>query len=261
MFPKLLEIGPVVVHSYGFLLALSFAVGIWVAGERAERRGIASEKIADVSLLVIIVTILGARGLYVAAHFDQFAGRWSDIFRTWEGGLTMYGGAVPAGIAAMLWLRRGGVDAWKALDAMAPSVALGLGLTRIGCFLSGCCFGRPTDLPWGVTFPADSHAGSIYPGVALHPAQLYDSALGFALFAFLLWYDRKPRTKGSVFLLLLLVTSASRFLLDLVRTYDATAFPIASIPLTLNQMITLAIALWAGFRLFTAPKVTSRSTA
>jgi phosphatidylglycerol:prolipoprotein diacylglycerol transferase len=249
MHPKLIEIGPLVIHSYGFMLALSFAIGIWLAGRRAEKRGIPSEKIADVALLIIVVTIVGARGLYVAAHWDQFQGRWGDIFRTWEGGLTMYGGAVPAAILAIWWLKRSGVDTWKALDAMAPSLALGLGITRIGCFLSGCCFGTPTDLPWGVTFPADSHAGSIHHGMALHPTQLYDSLIGFAIFAILLFLDRKPLPKGNLFMVTVLLTSASRFLLDFVRTYDRTAFPIPSLPLTLNQLVTLALFLWAAFRL------------
>lgn len=261
MHPKLLEIGPFVIHSYGLFLAMSFAIGIWLAGVRAERRGIASEKIADVSLLIIVVTIVGARGLYVLAHLDQFAGRPLDMFRTWEGGLTMYGGAVPAGILAMWWLKRAGVDAWKAGDAMAPSVALGLGLTRVGCYLSGCCFGTPTDLPWGVVFPPDSHAGSIYPGTPLHPAQLYDSFLGFALFGLLLALDRRRLPTGHLFLLMLLLTSASRFLLDLVRTYDRTAFPVSAIPLTLNQMVTLVIVIWAAVRLFHGSRGAARARA
>lgn len=260
MHPKLFELGPLVVHSYGFFLALSFAAGIWLAGRRAEERGIASEKIADVSLLVLVVTILGARGLYVAAHWDQFQGRPLDVFRTWEGGLTMYGGAVPAAILGMAWLRRAKVDAWDAADAMAPSLALGLGLTRIGCFLSGCCFGVPTNLPWGVVFPPDSHAGSIHPNTPLHPAQLYDSLIGFTIFALLLLLDRRRLPKGQLFLVLLVLTSASRFLLDLVRTYDRTAYPIPGIPLTLNQFVTLGIVLWALLRLVRRPPPARAST-
>jgi phosphatidylglycerol:prolipoprotein diacylglycerol transferase len=261
MHPRLFEWGPIVIHSYGFFLAISFAIGIWLAGRRAEKRGIPSEKIADASLLIIVITILGARGLYVIAHWDQFQGRWLDIFRTWEGGLTMYGGAVPAAILAMAYLRRSGVDPWKAADAIAPSMALGLGLTRIGCFLSGCCFGTPTELPWGVTFPPDSHAGSVYPAEMLHPAQLYDSFVGFALFGLLLFLDRKPMRTGNLFLILLIVTSGSRFLLDLVRTYDRTAFPIAAVPLTLNQIATLAILLWATLRLVRGPGRMARASA
>jgi phosphatidylglycerol:prolipoprotein diacylglycerol transferase len=261
MHPRLFELGPLVIHSYGFFLALSFAIGIWLAGKRAEQRGIPSEKIADVSLLIIVVTIIGARGLYVIAHWDQFQGRWMDVFRTWEGGLTMYGGAVPASILAMMWLKRSGVDAWKAADAIAPSLALGLGLTRIGCYLSGCCFGTPTELPWGVSFPPDSHAGSVYPGEKLHPAQLYDSIIGFALFGLLLFLDRKPLQKGNLFLVLLLLTSGSRFLLDLVRTYDQTAFPVASVHLTLNQMVTLVLFLWAALRLARGTRRLARASA
>jgi phosphatidylglycerol:prolipoprotein diacylglycerol transferase len=249
MHKTLVDLGFVQIHSYGLFLALSFGVGIWIAGNRAERRGIPAERITDVSLIIILATIVGARGLYVLTHLSQFSGRWTDVFRTWEGGLTMYGGAVPAAILGMWFLRRWGIDAWSAADAVAPSMALGLGFTRIGCFLSGCCFGAPTDLPWGCVFPADSHAGYEFPGQPLHPAQLYASGFGFALFGFLLWLDRKPHPRGSLFLTFLLLYSVARFGLDLIRSYDSTAYPLASVPLTLNQWVSIAVFLFAVLRL------------
>ncbi|MEZ5065698.1 MAG: prolipoprotein diacylglyceryl transferase [bacterium] len=249
MHRTLLELGFLKIHSYGFFLALSFALGIWLAGRRAERRGIPAERITDVSLVIILATVIGARGLYVVTHLSQFEGRVLDMFRTWEGGLTLYGGAVPAAILGMWFLRRWGVNAWRAADAIAPSMALGLGLTRIGCYLSGCCFGAPTDLPWGVVFPPESHAGSLFPDTPLHPAQLYASAVGFGLCAFLLWMDRRPRPTGFLFLLFLDLYAIARFLLDFVRTYDSTAYPFASVALTLNQWISIVVFLYATWRL------------
>lgn len=254
MHRTLLDLGVFQIHSYGFFLALSFALGIWLAGRRAEARGIPAERITDVSLVIIVATVIGARALYVAAHWSQFQAHPLDMFRTWEGGLTMYGGAVPAAIAGMWFLRHWGVDAWKAADAMAPSMGLGLGLTRIGCFLSGCCFGSPSDLPWACVFPPESHAGSVYPGVALHPAQLYASAVGFGLMGLLLVVDRRRLPKGSLFLLFLVLYSVARILLDLVRTYDATAYPVAGVPLTLNQWISIGIIAFAGYRLVRGPR-------
>jgi phosphatidylglycerol:prolipoprotein diacylglycerol transferase len=261
MHRTLVDLGLLKIHSYGFFLALSFAVGIWIAGRRAERRGIPSERITDVSLLIILATIVGARSLYVLAHWKQFEGRALDVFRTWEGGLTLYGGAIPAAILGMWFLKRWGVDAWKAADAIAPSMALGLGLTRIGCFLSGCCFGAPTDLPWGVIFPPESHAGSVYPGTPLHPAQLYGSLSGFAMFAFLLWIDRRPLATGRLFLTLLLLYSVIRFFTDMVRIYDETAYPIASLPLTLNQLLSIVVFAFAAWRFVrVAPAVAAART-
>lgn len=257
MHRTLLEIGPITIHSYGFFLALSFALGIWLAGRRAEKRGIPAERITDVSLIIIVTTIVGARALYVAAHWQDFQGRWLDMFRTWEGGLTMYGGAVPAVIIGMWFLRRWGIDSWKAADAITPSMALGLGFTRIGCFLSGCCFGRPTDLPWGVIFPPECHAGSIHPGVPLHPAQLYASAVGFGLFGLLMALDRRKLARGHLFLTFLALYAVARFLLDMVREYDATAFPVPAVPLTLNQWVSIAVFVFAVLRIATrgAPAV------
>lgn len=259
MHPTLLRLGPVAIHSYGFMLALSFAIGIWLAGRRAERRGIAAERITDVSLVIIVCTVVGARGLYVLAHLDQFAGRWLDVFRTWEGGLTMYGGAVPAAIAALWYLRRAGVDQWRAADAIAPSLALGLGLTRIGCFLSGCCYGKPTELPWGIVFPLHCAAGTHYPGTALHPAQLYASAAGFSIFAILLLLDRPGLRRGVLFTMLVLLYSIARFLLDLVRTYEESAFPLSGVPLTLNQWVSLVLSVGAFFVLLLRGRATTRS--
>jgi phosphatidylglycerol:prolipoprotein diacylglycerol transferase len=249
MHKTLLDLGFIQIHSYGFFLALSFALGIWFAGNRAEKRGIPAERITDVALIIIVATVIGARGLYVVTHLDQFAGRWLDMFRTWEGGLTMYGGAVPATILGMWFLRHWGIDAWKAADAIAPSMALGLGFTRIGCFMSGCCFGAPTDLPWGCVFPEGSHAGHEFPDQALHPAQLYASAIGFALFGFLIWLDRKPHPKGSLFLTFLLLYAVARFGLDTVRSYDSTAFPFDGVALTLNQWVSIVVFLFAVLRL------------
>jgi phosphatidylglycerol---prolipoprotein diacylglyceryl transferase len=251
MHRTLIDLGIFKIHSYGFFLALSFGLGIWLAGRRAEKRGIPAERITDVSLVIVLATVIGARALYVAAHWDTFATRIGDIFRTWEGGLTMYGGAIPATILGMWYLRRAGVDMWKAADAIAPSMAIGLGFTRIGCFLSGCCFGTPTDLPWGCVFPAGSHAASVFPGVAIHPAQLYASFGGFAIGAFLLYLDRRRLPTGTLFLLFLALYSVLRTLLDLVRTYDATAYPIEAVPITLNQWISFVVFAFAVVRLLT----------
>jgi phosphatidylglycerol:prolipoprotein diacylglycerol transferase len=249
MHRTLLEIGFVKIHSYGFFLALSFLLGILLARPRAERRGIPGERIDDVALIIIITSILGARALYVLTHLDQFQGRMLDVFRTWEGGLVMYGGAVPAVIVGMWALRRWKVDAWKAADAIAPSMALGLGLTRIGCFLSGCCFGAPTTLPWGCVFPPDSYAGLLNPGIPLHPAQLYGSLSGFLMCGILLFLDRRPRPRGYIFLMLLVMYSIARFSVDFVRTYEPSAFPIPSIGLTLNQWVSIAVFAFALARL------------
>ena len=249
MHPTLLDLGIVKIHSYGFFLALSFLLGILLARPRAERRGIPAERVDDVALVVIVASILGARAFYVTTHLDQFRGHYLDMFRTWEGGLILYGGAVPAVILGMWFLRRWSVDAWDAADAIAPSMALGLGFTRIGCFLSGCCFGAPTSLPWGCVFPPDSHAGYLNPGVPLHPTQLYDSAAGFLMCALLLRLDRRPLARGVLFLVFLAMYGLERFLIDFLRSYEASAFPVHGVPFTYNQWISLGVILFVLVRL------------
>ena len=252
MHKTLFSLGPLEIHSYGFLLALSFALGLWLAARRAEARGIPSEKIMDLTLVIIACVVVGARALFVAAHPAQFAGRWLDVLKTWEGGLTMYGGAVPAVVVGMWLLRRWGIDPWAAADSIAPSIGLGLGLTRIGCYLSGCCLGAPTEASWAVVFPDSCYLYSGSPlsaGTPVHPAQLYASAVGFFLFAFLMLLDRRPLRRGSLLLTFLLLYSVARTLLDTLRTYDATAFPVAAVPLTLNQWVSAAVFLFAVYGL------------
>jgi phosphatidylglycerol:prolipoprotein diacylglycerol transferase len=112
-----------------------------------------------------------------------------------------------------------------------------------------------------VVFPPECHAGSIHPGVPLHPAQLYSSAVGFGLFGLLMLWDRKPRPRGHVFLVFIALYAVARFLLDLVREYDSTAFPIPSVDLTLNQWVSIGVLLFAGWKLMAGRKVAARAGA
>jgi phosphatidylglycerol:prolipoprotein diacylglycerol transferase len=126
-------------------------------------------------------------------------------------------------------------------DIMAPSLALGLFLTRIGCFLNGCCYGKPTDLPWGVTFPPEAFGGRLFGETPLHPAQLYSSLAGLLILLLLLLYDRRPRAEGQVFSLYLILAGLARFLLDFVRSYEANVYILG--PFTVNQMISIGSCL------------------
>jgi phosphatidylglycerol:prolipoprotein diacylglycerol transferase len=126
-------------------------------------------------------------------------------------------------------------------DVVAPSLGLGLGLTRIGCFLNGCCYGRPTEGPFGVHFPADSYVTRVFGDAALHPTQLYSALTGLAICAILLAYDRAARPEGRVFGLFLVLDAVGRFALDFFRSYEANVYVLRG--LTVNQLISVGLFL------------------
>jgi len=211
-------IGPV--KSFGFMMAISFAVGIWVAVRRGRRKGIAPETIYDLSFVILVSSLIGVRGLYVLTHLDQFTGQWLKVFAFKEGGLTLYGGIGLALLAGWFFCRRRGLNYLQAADISIPVVALGIGITRIGCFLAGCCYGQPCDLPWAVRFPLGAPAVQQYGPVAVHPAQLYGSLGGFTIFALLLWWERYSDRPGETLGRFLLLYGVHRFVVDFSRYYE-----------------------------------------
>jgi phosphatidylglycerol:prolipoprotein diacylglycerol transferase len=220
MIPVLLELGPIPLRSYGLMMALAFALGIWFARRRARAAGINPDVIIDFAFVVIIASILGSRFAYVAGHWPQYVSEPIGVLRIWDGGLTQYGGFV-AGIAAgLLFFRVKGIDPWRGADLVAPSLALGVALGRIGCFLNGCCFGKTCDLPWAVTFPEGSPAWDAFLGAPVHPTQLYAALAALGIFFVLLAVDRKKPYDGFLLWLFVILLAAYRFLIDPIRQYS-----------------------------------------
>jgi len=250
MHPTLVKIGPLELHSYGFLLAVSFFCGIALAARRAPRRGLAPEAVYDTALVIVFAAILGARLMYVVFHHAEMHS-FVDVIAVWRGGLTMYGGVLAAMAAAWLYVRRRDLPFLRLADVIAPSLGLGLMLTRIGCFLNGCCYGKPTDAAWGVVFPGATFGGTLFGDAPLHPTQLYSSLEGLVVLLALLLYDRRPRRDGQVFALYLVLAGVGRFGIDFFRYYEANVYVAG--PLTVNQIISVG-SLLIGLLLFLASR-------
>src|SRR5215831_7123800 len=186
MHPELWQWGPIHLRSYGVMLAVAFLVGTWIATREARLLRLDEDKLVTVILIALVSGVLGARLLYVLEHVDEFRREWGSVFALWQGGLTLYGGVVAGALGGLLTARRLGLPMWVAADALTPSVALGTMFGRVGCFLNGCCYGRPTHMPWGVVFPPDSYAGVEFGNAPLHPSQLYAAFAGLVLF-FVFW--------------------------------------------------------------------------
>jgi phosphatidylglycerol:prolipoprotein diacylglycerol transferase len=143
----------------------------------------------------------------------------------------------------MKWHR---LPIWKFSDLFTPSIALGLFLTRIGCFLAGCCYGKETTLPWGVRFTDPNSLAPL--NITLHPTQLYDSANGLFLFLFLNWVDRRKKFEGELFWLFILLYSISRFLIEILRG-DPRGFLFGEL-ISTSQGIGIFLAILSLFMLF-----------
>ncbi len=245
MHPTLWKFQGLELHSYGLLLAIAFLLGIQIFVSRARARGVPEEPMQTLSLWLLVLAIVGARALFVVTHWADYASDPLAILRLWEGGLILYGGYVFAIAGGILYLRRRGIRVWRVGDAAAPSMALGIGIGRLGCFMNGCCFGLPTTLPWGVHFPAESVPSFVFPGVPLHPAQLYLSLAGLGIFFWLLAADRKPRFEGWLFWTYIAIDAALRFVLDFTRYYDSSSAigSLGGLSFNMNQVLSGALIL------------------
>jgi len=188
-----------------------------------------------------------------------------EFFALWEGGATYYGGLALALTASVWFTRRKGLSFLAVADIMTPSIALGMALTRVGCFLSGCCFGRPTDAPWGVLFPTTCQAGrysadaAIELGVEvvhLHPTQLYSSLYGLVIFTVLLLVERRLTNRGALFGLLLVLAGLSRFAVDFFRFYEESASTIGGV--TVSQAMAVGLVALGVYLLVRKTRVTGK---
>jgi phosphatidylglycerol:prolipoprotein diacylglycerol transferase len=244
--PELAHWGIVHIRSYGVMLALAFLAGTWLGLREAKRLAIDGDRLVNVILIVLIASVLGARALYVMEHIEEFRREWGSVIALWQGGLTLYGGIVGGTVAGLMAARRFRLPMWTVADALAPSLALGTGLGRLGCFLNGCCYGRPTLLPWGVHFPPDSFAGLEFGNAAVHPSQLYFFAVGLGLFALTWSVRRRFSVPGTLFWTFIVLFALARIPLDMTRAYEpgATLLRLPAFEVTESQLSSIALALF-----------------
>lgn len=218
MHPLLFSIGSVKVHTYGFFVAVAFYVGIFIAAREADRVGVDREKIMDLSLVVLLSSIFGARLFYVLTNLGFFMNDPMEIPKIWNGGLVFYGGFILSVLSALLFIRKNRLPVWKVADITAPALALGHAIGRIGCFFSGCCHGKVCELPWAVTFRDPL---SLAPtNIPLHPTQIYSVLSNLAIFFLLMVLSRRKRFDGQVFWVYAMVYGIARSLIEILRGDD-----------------------------------------
>jgi phosphatidylglycerol:prolipoprotein diacylglycerol transferase len=220
MYPRLLELGPLTVYSYGVLLAAAYLLALYVTVRRARRAGLDGDRVLDLGIYIIISALVGAKALLLIVDFDYFRRQPAELWTLARSGGVFYGGLVLAFLVGVWYMRRHRLPVWTTADAIAPGVALGHVVGRMGCLLAGCCYGTPTSLPWGITFSDPFAAANVGTPLhlALHPTQLYDAATEFVILLLLLATERRGRRfSGRTFWIYILLYAVSRFVIEFFR--------------------------------------------
>jgi phosphatidylglycerol:prolipoprotein diacylglycerol transferase len=217
MYPILFSIGHITIYSYGIMFATAFVAGVYLAQKKAVCSGIESKAIIDLGVYLLISALVGARFFYIIDNLEWYIKHPVEIVFS-RTGFVFYGGFIFAVITGIWYLRRNKLPVLKIADIFGPAVSIGEAIGRIGCFLHGCCYGRPTNLPWHVCFPEGSSAGN----VAVHPTQVYLSISNIIIFVIL--STIKPKFTGEICSLYLIFHALFRFVIEYWRGDSAPVF-------------------------------------
>lgn len=234
MHPILIHIGHFPIHTFGVLMGSGFLAGILYSLRQSRKWGLDPEVIFNLSFWIMVSGVLGARALYVFIDIGQKG--WSSEFVTWnvtkwvalwEGGLVWYGGFIAASIVVIAYAYRQKLPVWRVADVLAPAAFMGLAIGRIGCLMAGDDFGKPTHVPWAVTF--HNPLALVYPpsllGVPLHPTQTYMQMKSFTVaFVCHMFLKRWKRYDGAVLALSMMVYSVLRFIIEYFRADTERGF-------------------------------------
>lgn len=252
MHPVLFHIGNFELASYGLMTALGYATAAWYLIPRLKNcriKGLTQDTFWNLLFIVFLGAILGGKLLFIILSWPELgttlAEKLAYIIHNLRYGFVFFGGLLVAVAGALWYMRRKKLPVLKTSDFLIVGVPLGHALGRIGCFLAGCCYGKPTSLPWGVRF-TDPH--SLVPpeliNVPLHPTQLYEAALNFALFLLLHYASKKPHKEGKILVEYVWCYGLMRFLLEFLRGDFRGGFLLGLSP---SQVISLAISAVALF--------------
>lgn len=257
MHPVLFQIFGKEIYSYGIMTALGFLCAIltwlWLGRREARPPGFA----ADLGFWLMTSGIVGSRIAYVAANWSHYRAAPLAIIRIDQGGLIFYGGLLLASAALALFARHHRLPLWHLADFAIPGLAIGHALGRVGCFLNGCCYGRPAgDHFCGVIFPPVCEPGKLFAGIPLYPVQIIESACLLAIWLALLAAYPRRKKDGAVFALYLVLYPPCRFLLEYLRGDERQSWFVLDVAQATSLALLLAGVLLFAFlprRKFTPP--------
>lgn len=246
MYPRLFQVGGIVIHSYGAMLVLGFLLALWRAMRVCARRmatepegsprRIRPDDVFDLGVMGLLIGLVGARLTFIFLSERQ---DWVHALMHWQSGLSLHGGMF-AGIAFLvLFCRRRRLDVLAVGDVAAVSWPLAYAFGRVGCFLNGCCYGGACTLPWGVRFPDEQHPGVLTP--PSHPIQIYAALIHLVAFWWMTRRERLPRRDGALFSGYIAFYGAYRMVMEVFRAGVTSAYVMPGVPVTQTHVVSVAM--------------------
>jgi len=216
MYPILFEFGGFQLRAYGVIVGLSFLLALWMSTKEAERKGLDPKLIQDFAIYALLGGIVGARLYFILlSEPAYFLEHPAEIFAIWNGGMGIIGSLIGGFLVAVWFCRKYNFPLLRLVDTLAPGMALGQTVGQFACLLNGDSYGRPTDLPWAITFTDTRSMAPL--NIPLHPIELYEMAAYFLVFL-LIWKMRKHyRMDGFIFFIYLAGYGTARFIVDFFR--------------------------------------------
>lgn len=243
MYPEIFHLS--FLHTYGFLVAIAFLAGLWMATRLGRQANLNADTITNLGIYCALAAIAGAKVMMLLVDIPYYIQHPGEIlsFSTLQAGGVFYGGLLGALAVAAWYMRKTHLPALVTADVFAPGIALGHGIGRLGCFSAGCCWGVESHLPWSVTFtnPASNQLVGVPLGIPLHPTQLYEAFAEFLIFGVLYWRIRRLHSAGAIISLYLMLYSTARFIVEFFRFHEQGN--LWGGPLDTSQWISIALFL------------------
>jgi phosphatidylglycerol:prolipoprotein diacylglycerol transferase len=257
MYPRLLHIGSFNLATYGVLVATALIVGLFTVVRFARREGIDPERAWSLGLVGIFASIIGAKLLLLLNDWTFYSHNMRALFSLdfLQSGGVFSGGLVASFLGGLFYALRHRMPVFKTMDVFAPAIALGHAIGRLGCLAAGCCFGKPTTLPWGVTFtnPLAYQMVGTPLNIPLHPTQIYEFLVELGNFGLLAWLFRHKKFDGQIFGTYLFLYGIARYLLEFLRG-DADRGSVFNGLMTTTQLLSIFMVIAGGLLYLRMPR-------
>jgi phosphatidylglycerol---prolipoprotein diacylglyceryl transferase len=250
MLPVLFQFEGIAIYTYGLLVATGVVIGLWYARRQAPRAGLDRERVWNMGIYAILAALFLAKVWLVFSDWGYYMGHPRDILSlaTIQSGGDFYGGVLGAVLVLLIYSYIYNMPLTSVLDTFAVALPIGHAIGRLGCFAAGCCYGKPTTMPWGVTFsnPLAAQIAGTPLDVRLHPTQIYEAAAEFINFLILVWMGKRQRFKGQLLGTYFLLYGAERGTIEFFRGDPGRTMMFRN-SFSLMQLVSAGLILAGGF--------------